>query len=237
MTKRKFPRSPEPDIVQAKINYSCLKKIAWRQLSIIDCYRCCSGLESIPSDRQYWTMPNKTLDKSFPEAPRLLPDCEFDQVIRAGLAKPDQCHGVERVEEIYRDNARVPSVHAYFGDFAAVMSQEAYKGYYNPAIVVYDAVEYPTTSREYFPHLLLMLTQLSVTGVLAVWNFIIKAHYHAEFDPRSISGILGDSDILAAAIREARRSGKEWHFGPKAFKYNGSGKGHQSKLASVYFYR
>ena len=227
---------PHSESVQQRIDYTCPKKVAWRD-AVINIYRKVMGKSSLPRDKQYWTMPNKIYDSSFLMGGRLLRGCEFDQIIRSGLVQPEQCHGVERVQEIYDNNLKVPLVHSYLGDFLDTMDEAAGGKAYNPGVVMYDSVEFPDTREDYFPRILYFLTVLDIRDVLLVWNFVIKSRFIRDYETSDLADKVHGHDLVELSLLKAQESGCSWNWLPYALSYSGSGKGHQSTMATAFYYR
>ena len=227
------PRCPPAEAVQKRIDYTCPKKLAWRN-TLMERWRSITGKQSIPKGRQYWAIPNKIKD---PDSNLLRPNCEFDQIIKAGFAKPDQCHGVEIIKDIYEDNAKVKGVHSYFGDFRNVMDQQAAVDNFNPAMVVYDSITYAKTYFEYFPSIIRLLTDLDIRDVMVAWNFVVKSRHHDKYDARNLLDDMSENDSIMLPFRLARERKHPWEIVHYAIEYRGSGKGHQSTMATVIFHR
>lgn len=230
------PRSPKTEDVQRRIDYTCPKKVAWRS-TVIKTYREIMGQNSLPPEKQYWTMPNKIYDGDFLMGGRLLRGCEFYQIIQEGLVTPDQCHGVERVREIYENNLKVPKVHSYLGDFLNTMDEHAGNDRYNPGVVMYDSVEYPDTREDYFPRIMYFLTALDIRNVLLVWNFVIKSRFIRDYETNGLPERIHSHELIELSRLRAEESGCPWDWLPYAITYRGSGKGHQSTMATAFYYR
>lgn len=230
------PRIHDSEYVQTRIDYTCHKKRVWRD-TVIGVYRELFNRKGLPRDKQYWTIPNKVYDPDFLMGARLLPGCEFHQMIQKGLVTTDQCHGVERIGEIYQNNLKVPGIHSYHGDFLDIMDEQAGLGQFNPGIVMYDSIEYPDTHEDYFPRIMHLLTELGIRDVLVVWNFVIRSRFHRSYTTQGLSNRVHDHYLMSLTLDKAEDSGYPWEYLPYAITYRGSGKGHQSTMATAFYYR
>lgn len=110
-------------------------------------------------------------------------------------------------------------------------------GLFNPGIVMYDSIEYPDTHEDYFPRIMYLLTELDIRDVLVVWNFVIKSRFHRSYDTTELSDKVHQHYLMSLVFDKADNSGYPWEYLPYAITYRGSGKGHQSTMATAFYYR
>ena len=96
-----------------------LKKLQYRH-TVWNVYRGLAGMESLPSDLEYWTLCFRH-DKGG----ELDRDSELAQLLREGFITADQFHGVDRDAEIIRRNELVaPGAHWHVGEFAEIFLRQ-----------------------------------------------------------------------------------------------------------------
>lgn len=96
-----------------KKDWSNQDKVIARQESLIQSYLKLTRRTSLPLNKQYWSMCGRCAD----EQGNLINNCEFDQLVKSKFIQPDQWHGVEKLEEIAKNNLKLKSGNWYHGDF------------------------------------------------------------------------------------------------------------------------
>jgi len=201
---------------QLNMHYgACPKKLESRFQTIIQTYRKKYNRQSIEEDSQYWTICGRC---SY-QPNELEHNCEPDQIIKYGLTKPTQIHGVEISKEIYEWNIQSNhGINWYLGDFYETMVEHSNHKYFNPAIVNADMLLMPTLGVQYLSKIMHFLTTIPTKEIMLVGNFVTE-HRHFR---------TGIKDIISGLQKEpcfqfAMNNGK-WKFNDKYYWYNGTGK-------------
>jgi hypothetical protein len=120
-------------------------------------------LSNGPVDNQYWSMAGLSTT----------PGCEVDQVLEAGLIRPDQFHGVEIDETIYDANvAARPALAWHHGDFFETMWR--FEGF-DPSLVNADLMQTVDTAADYVSRILYLLVPFDA---VLVANFLMEHRGH-----------------------------------------------------------
>jgi hypothetical protein len=154
------------------------KKVKARYDSVVAPWREVTGLASIPSEGQYWTLCGKLTDVGGVAIPQ---DGELQQLVGTRLIVPEQFHGVERDRVIHGMNAAAverefgPKVHPhlYCGDLVRVLDSSSVSESFHPAIVNIDT---PASPKHGFEPLAGALAVLNRTSheVMVVWNVVAE---------------------------------------------------------------
>lgn len=209
----------------------CPKKHKAREATIIRAWEKLTGLSSIPEGQQFWTLCGPMADHDG----GLQPFCELSHLVRSGLLRTDQYHGVEMEEPLHLANVRAvagiaPPPHLYHGELGRVMEEALMAGTFAPAIVNLDTICEPVNAARLLGLTLHLLNR--VGGVkMVVLNSIIDA-------PRR--GRRYSLDALADAINDnlfcARQLRWGWRQSQEGWVYNGTGKT-SVKMGTLVFYQ
>ena len=154
--------------IQSQV-WSGNKKIIARQETIINQYRKIYNRQSIPQDKQYWTMCGNLSDNNN----NINHDSEYAQIIREGLIQPHQFKGVEIDETIYKRNKQVlPNIEIYQDDFFKTLNRQANQNQFKPAIVNADLINMPEIGAIYISKIILPSMFISIKSLfLKLFDF------------------------------------------------------------------
>ena len=205
---------------------ACPKKIASRQQTIINIYRNRYNLQSIPEDKQYWTICGRC---SY-EYGKLEEHCEPDQIISSGLVKPNQFHGIEISQEIYDWNAKAnKDINWHLGDFYETMVEYSNHNYFNPAIINADMLLMPKNGAQYLSKILSFI-DTKVKDVMVVANYVAECrHLRSNMDD-IVSNIEKEPSFQLAF------NNGNWSIHDEYYWYNGTGKT-STKMITVIFFK
>ena len=147
------------------------KKIDSREQGIILSYHESFGRDSIPEDKQYWTMCGAYFNETTKEKLH----GELGQLTDVGLIKPEQFHGVDCEEVTIKDNLEAyPDINWHHGDFKEVMGQAAYENRFDPAIINYDGVMQPEFGAKYLKSIMKFVDHNVKGELMLVANFMVN---------------------------------------------------------------
>lgn len=154
-------KTRQPDYNKSKRKHDARK-------IMIDLYRATTKRESIPDDKQYWTLCNIQ-----PEGDHLTFGSEINQILSAGLIKnKNQFHGIDNnLEYIQQNRITHPEAHFYHGDWKNVVKYEVIEGF-NPAIIYFDTI-YSIDNRD-FIHDLATTMNYSPPGTFIAANAVAE---------------------------------------------------------------
>ena len=201
------------------------KKKNARQETIINQYRKIYNRQSIPQDKQYWTMCGDLSDKNG----NINQDSEYSQIIREGLITPNQFRGVEIDKDIYNNNVNVlPNVDFYNDDFSKTLNREAYQHQFNPAIVNADLINMPEVGAKKISEIIAILS-VTPGEIMLVCNVCIKLR-HRRF---SID------DFLINLLKDNRFNNfkHHWNFNNECYKYAGNREHSRTSMGSYIFWK
>lgn len=208
-------------------NWNCPKKQWARKETILDAYADIFGQKQLPPDKQYWTLCGECGSEE-----GMLEGCELHQITEAGFIQPDQFYGVELDNGIHDFNFMVRGgYHWIHGDFGTMMEDYAARDKFNPAIVNYDSIHFPTTDAEYFVRVLKLIADLRIQDVLVIGNFVMKSHHR----PRIANQVIVDALINTARGKELWAS-RWFTMEGRCFAYPGTGKDSRATMVSVLFW-
>lgn len=208
--------------------WKCSKKTKARQDTIIFYYRDLTGRESIPDDRQYWTMCGQcTYDDGSPN-----PYCELGQLLSEGLIKSNQFRGVEIDERVYELNRNAyPEIKFYLGDFCSCLLDSMREGF-NPAIVNADLISMKDRAVIYLSRILYGMTYFE-SDVMILCNIVRKFGHNLSYD--TIDEVFEEFN-KNPLFREAMKRG-EWVLPKKFYNYAGTGNTSCTGMTSFVFYK
>ena len=194
-------------------NWGDPKKLKARDETILSFYRKTFKRQSLPANKQYWTICGQC---SSGDGNPIL-GCEYDHVVSSKFSKPSQFHGVEIVPEIHTANLTVKGPHWHQGDFYKAMVAQDNLGDFNPAIVNADLLMMPENGAEYLSRIMAFLTSLNVNGVMVVGNVILRQRQHRFKNDDTVRFL-----FESAQFKYAMSAGK-WVVHPMGYTYNGTG--------------
>jgi len=211
---------------QLNMHYgACPKKIESRHQTIIKTYREHYDIQSIPKNKQYWTICGRC---SYAKN-QLEDNCEPDQIIKSNLVKPSQFHGIEISEEIYKWNKQAnKQIHWHLGDFYETMVEYSNHNVFNPAIVNSDMLLMPKYGTQYLSKVMQFLTTAS-KEVMLVGNFVTE-HRHFRADINDIMRGLQEEPSFQFAFDKGN-----WKIHNKYYWYKGTGKNHTRMTTIILF--
>jgi hypothetical protein len=158
--------------IQSQV-WSGNKKIIAREETIINQYRKIYNRQSIPQDKQYWTMCGNLSDNNN----NINHHSEYAQIIREGLIQPHQFKGVEIDETIYKRNKQVlPNIEIYQDDFFKTLNRQANQNQFKPAIVNADLINMPEIGAIYISKIIALLSMMP-GEVMLVANLVLDSPY------------------------------------------------------------
>jgi hypothetical protein len=208
-------------------------KVVARQATILAPYRLEFGTK-LPPDQQYWTLCGEMADGD-----RIQRDCELDQMVREGLIRPEQFHGVEGDEGIYLANVRALRTppyhqsHLYNGEFTDVLDQALGNGQLRPGLVYLDTIQEPRYSSRLLAGTMNILNYAEGPTLL-VWNFIKERPHYGHHHPwEDVYRSLSRQDLFRSAVR---KGGWKQHL-ETVFHYHGTGKRSSTTMGTIVFVR
>jgi len=193
------------------------EKIKAREETIIKIYSVLFDQQSLPLDKQYWTLCSKCINDG-----KIIENTEPYQVINSGLIRPHQFHGVEIEIEIHNINKTCSDLNFYHGDLLSVLRQEAHKPDFNPAIVNADFFGTPITEAKKFLDILYLLR--NQRDIMVVGNFSLQAK-HKKFVPDDIIIELNKHSLV-------KEISKVWKYS-QCYEYISSA----YKMGTIIFYK
>jgi hypothetical protein len=192
--------------------------------TIITCYRDNFKRQTLPAEKQYWTMCGDCSDRG-----KLRAGSEPDQVVASGLIKPSQFYGVEINPEIAKANKKLTGGFNWIADdflWAMIKTKK-----YNPGIVFYDTTSYPTTIVKSFKRIIQFLSEMNIRNVLLIMNTVVLGRMRKIDSQRDIlDPIYGDRTANLILQRY------EWRVINNIYEYKGTGSS-RIKMAVTGFIR
>ena len=199
------------------------KKLEAREHTIVEIYREHFG-ESLPPDKQYWTM----CGAHFNGNNKL--DGELMHAVNAGVIEPRQFRGVDKEASIIRKNAEVyPETTWINDDFYWAMASAADRGEFNPAIVNYDGVMMKRGGARYLNKLIMLIDDETGAKVpmLLLANFMLNNPHGGD--------AMDDSNAVFEEIQRNCPRLHEWSVLRWCYPYSGSGKRSHTKMCTFVF--
>jgi hypothetical protein len=197
--------------VTQKLYHNCFKKHDARLATIIEPYRLLYG-ESLPKEKQYWTMCAECADGK-----GIINGSELHQITSSGLIQPEQFHGVDMNPEIIHTNKLYQKSHWYNDDFLRAMEKAFHDGNFDPHIVNADLLNMPMKAANFIANILDFLYAAKQTDTMLVANVVLKSHNR-----------FANANDLCAHLQENTTfrivwSKKNWTiFAGKSYEYNGT---------------
>ena len=215
--------------IQSQV-WSGNKKIIARQETIINQYRKIYNRQSIPQDKQYWTMCGNLSDNNN----HLNQDSEYSQIIREGLITPNQFRGVEIDDTIYNRNKQVlPHSEIYKDDFFKTLNRQANQNQFNPAIVNADLINMPEIGAIYISKIIALLSMMP-GEIMLVANLVLDSPYISPTRKKQ------DIDRFLINLKNQHKFNAfkhHWNFDNECYKYAGNREHSRTTMGSYIFYK
>ena len=166
-----------------------------------------------PVADQYWSMAGLSTT----------PGCEVDQILNAGLIRPEQFHGVEINRDIHDANvAAWPDLAWHHGDFFQVMRQ--YDGF-NPSLVNADLLQTVDTAADYVARILGLLVPFHA---VLIANFVMEHRGH-QSRPDDVLRRLAQCQQFRYAMNNG------WAYDGRCYLYPGTGRRSRTIMGTFMF--
>jgi len=203
--------------------WNCPKKMEAREQTIILPYRELYKRQSIPKDKQYWTMSGSYEDSNHNPIKG-----EFHQVEEAGLISENQFHAIDIDSKIIEQNSSYyPNLNWHCGDFLETMKNYSIDSDFNSAIINCDNVRLPARGIRYLAGLLMFVEDNVEDNVMVISNIMLSHPYQKS----AIASGQEMIDLLSNVYHFANR----WTAFPHCYKYHGSGKKSSTWMGSLIF--
>ncbi len=200
------------------------KKIEAREQTIIIPYKELFNRQSIPKDKQYWTMSGSYCKRNKPI------EGEFHQLEKAKLIKSNQFHAVDIEENIIKKNKEFyPNLNWYVGDFLKTMKEYSLSKKFNPAIINCDNVRLPEKGIAYLISLLMFIDNNVKGELMLISNLMLNNPYR-----RTVMSSGEDMLNLLYNNKHYTLNG-HWSIFPYYYKYHGTGKRANTYMGSLIF--
>jgi hypothetical protein len=148
-------------------------KIEARYKTIIDIYRKIFKSDSIPKDKQYWTMCGAHYKNDGPLKG------ELGCLDESKLIDPTQFYGIDREEKIIEINKNYyPHIKWIHGDFVDIINKYINKNQFKPSIVNYDGIMQPKYGVDYLKKIIMTIDGSVPDKLLLIANFVITNPYN-----------------------------------------------------------
>ena len=215
--------------IQSQVWSGNKKKIA-REETIINQYRKIYNRQSIPQDKQYWTMCGNLSDNNN----NINHDSEYAQIIREGLIQPHQFKGVEIDETIYERNKQVlPNIEIYQDDFFKTLNRQANQNQFKPAIVNADLINMPEIGAIYISKIIALLSMMP-GEIMLVANLVLDSPYISPTRKKQ------DIDRFLINLKNQHKFNAfkhHWNFNNECYKYAGNREQSRTSMGSYIFWK
>ena len=215
--------------IQSQV-WSGNKKIIARQETIINQYRKIYNRQSIPQDKQYWTMCGNLSDNNN----HLNQDSEYSQIIREELITPNQFRGVEIDDTIYNRNKQVlPHIEIYKDDFFKTLNRQANQKQFHPAIVNADLINMPEIGAIYISKIIALLYMMP-GEIMLVANLVLDSPYISPTRKKQ------DIDRFLVNLKHQHKFNAfkhDWNFNNECYKYAGNREHSRTSMGSYIFWK
>jgi len=187
---------------------NCPTKAKSRVKSIIEPWKVLTGKDAVPLSQCYVTLCGPMSNGKG----RLLPNCELLQLTQEGFIAPDQFHGIERDETVWRDNLsavestftgrRKPHLHDP-EDLLTVLGRML-RMKKRVAVLNIDLQVGPKEGIWFLTRALSMLNTASDHPGLVVWNVIVKSPYRSRDMAPDMEAVLRGHPRFERARRRGR---------------------------------
>ena len=215
--------------IQSQV-WSGNKKIIAREETIINQYRKIYNRQSIPQDKQYWTMCGNLSDNNN----NLNQDSEYSQIITQGLITTNQFRGVEIDDTIYNRNKQVlPHSAIYKDDFFKTLNRQANQNQFNPAIVNADLINMPEIGAIYISKIIALLSMMP-GEIMLVANLVLDSPYISPTRKKQ------DIDRFLINLKNQHKFNAfkhHWNFNNECYKYAGNREHSRTSMGSYIFWK
>ena len=215
--------------IQSQVWSGNKKKIA-REETIINQYRKIYNRQSIPQDKQYWTMCGNLSDNNN----NINHDSEYAQIVREGLIQPHQFKGVEIDETIYNRNKQVlPNIEIYQDDFFKTLNRQANQNQFKPAIVNADLINMPEIGAIYISKIIALLSMMP-GEIMLVANLVLDSPYISPTRKKQ------DIDRFLVNLKNQHKFNSfkhHWNFNNECYKYAGNREHSRTSMGSYIFWK
>ena len=215
--------------IQSQVWSGNKKKIA-REETIINQYRKIYNRQSIPQDKQYWTMCGNLSDNNN----NINHDSEYAQIIRESLIQPHQFKGVEIDETIYKRNKQVlPNIEIYQDDFYKTLNRQANQNQFKPAIVNADLINMPEIGAIYISKIIALLSMMP-GEIMLVANLVLDSPYISPIRKKQ------DMDRFLFNLLSQHKFNAfkhHWNFNNECYKYAGNREHSRTSMGSYIFWK
>jgi hypothetical protein len=185
------------------------------------------GRESIPADKQYWTLAGMHTNDG----------CELPQALSEGIIQsPSQFHGVDREADVIRNNREAyPGANWYQGEFTSVLDGA---DPFNPGLINFDMVCVVDNAGLGVAQALHILVDRGVDDALLVANFLLNNPRENSWRCRSPTDIwewFYRSACRGNTIRRAIKRG--WRVHTETYLYDGADEASNSYMQTIYFFK
>lgn len=204
--------------------WDSIAKVQSRIITIIDLYRQVFKRNSIPDDKQYWSMCGAHFNRDGPLKG------ELGHLTETGLISPTQFNGVDRELSIIEANQDLhPDINWFHGDFLEVMEEEYLEGRFNPVIINYDGVMQPKRGSSYLKDIMKFIDHNISDELLLIANFILINPYTFE---EKYQYTIHDA---IKALKDIYWIPKHWGTMHQAYVYPGSSKNNRTEMGMIMF--
>jgi len=215
--------------IQSQV-WSGNKKIIAREETIINQYRKIYNRQSIPQDKQYWTMCGNLSDNNN----NINHDSEYAQIVREGLIQPHQFKGVEIDETIYKRNKQVlPNIEIYQDDFFKTLNRQANQNQFKPEIVNADLINMPEIGAIYISKIIALLSMMP-GEIMLVANLVLDSPYISPNSKKQ------DMDRFLINLKNQHKFNTfkhHWNFNNECYKYAGNREHSRTSMGSYIFWK
>ena len=202
------------------------KKRQSRQESVFDAYREIMNHQSLPPNKQYWTLCGKHTSH----------DCELPHALADGIITPSQFHGVDRVEDIIDHNReQYPEANWHEGEFDEIIDQV---DNFTPGLLNLDTVHMTERAAALAAQVLFVLVEAGVSDCLLAVNHLLNNPREHNDRCRSLdyfTRMMNETPACRDVTRMALNAG--WKDYPMEYVYGGADEKSHSLMHTVYFYK
>lgn len=194
----------------ANANWGSEEKRASRCQTIIAPHRKFFG-ESIPADKQHWTLCGAHFNEDGPI------EGELSHLVSEGLLQPNQFRGVDKEPDIIVENKQIhPDIDWREGDFRSVMLAASQSGEFDPAIINYDGVMELRFGIPYLARLFWFINDNVLGDLLFSVSMIMKSSYRQSKEKTGEQFIDALERELGGQYRDHWRMVRDYYYYPGA---------------------
>lgn len=212
-------------------NYACAKKASARDQSIIHPYRSFFRRQSLPKNKQYWSLSAKCA-----EGGSLIPGTELHHLLESKVISSEQFHGVDFSESVYVSNTSYANANWHHGDIYNVMRRfVSDQNYFNPGVVNLDFTGEPKTCCPTFVNVLTLLESQGIENVMVIGNFALD-YFHRKLtkqDALSAHNIVEELNKLSKFKKIYQNPDNRWTKPEACLMYKGTGQKSQTVMGTI----